>query len=160
MAEAIIRSLAVSAARGQLRSQQAFTKMLAETEKALGLQKKHLLETTLSYKVNSEDELERRRKLRISGPDIIPHPDDIDINIRTGEVKFMGPMTRKEKAELDYFYDRVEEIDRTIERLTEQLKLIRIKKLRAFVEVQIADERAMRDMIVSRLGEPSKRRSG
>jgi hypothetical protein len=72
----------------------------------------------------------------------------------------MGPMTRKEKAELDYFYDRVEEIDRTIERLTEQLKLIRIKKLRAFVEVQIADERAMRDMIVSRLGEPSKRRSG
>jgi hypothetical protein len=36
---------------------------------------------------------------------IIPHPDDIDINTRTGEVKFMSPMPRKEKADLDYFYD-------------------------------------------------------
>jgi hypothetical protein len=36
MVEAIVRSLAVNAARGQLRSQQALTKMIAETEKALG----------------------------------------------------------------------------------------------------------------------------
>ena len=92
--------------------------MLAETEKQLGLQKKQLLETVLSYKASCEDELERRKQLGISGPDIIPHPDDIEIDIRTGEIKFRGPTSRKEKAELDYFYDRVEEIDRTIERLT------------------------------------------
>jgi hypothetical protein len=101
MATAIIRPLAVSAARGQLRSRQAFTKILAEAEKALGLQKKHLLETVLSYKLNSEDELELRRRLGISGPDIIPHPDDIEVDVRTGEIKFTGPMSRKEKAELD-----------------------------------------------------------
>jgi hypothetical protein len=28
----------------------------------------------------------------------------------------MGPMSRKEKVDLDYFYDRVEEIDRNVER--------------------------------------------
>jgi hypothetical protein len=87
---------------------------------------------------------------------IIPHPDDIDINTRTGEVKFMSPMSRKEKADLDYFYDRVEEY-RTLQC---SIGEIRSKMVRAFVEGQIADARGMRDMIVSRLGEPNKRRRG
>jgi hypothetical protein len=160
MIEAMVRSLAVNAVRGQLRAQHAFTKMLAETEQALALQKKQLLETAFSYKLNSEDELERRKQLGISGPEIIPHPDDIEINMRTGEVKFMGPVSRKEKADLDYFYDRVEEIDRNIERFNAQLEKIRSKMVRAFVEDQIAAERAHRDLIVSRIGEPSKRRRG
>jgi hypothetical protein len=34
--------------------------------------------TALSYKLNAEDELERRKQLGISGPEIIPHPDDIE----------------------------------------------------------------------------------
>jgi hypothetical protein len=160
MIEAMVRSLAINAVRGHLRSQQAFTKMLAETERTLALQKKQFLETMLSYKLNSEDELERRSQLGISGPAIIPHPDDIDIDMRTGDVKFTGPMSRKDKAEWDYFDNRVEEIDRNLERFNAQLEKIRSKKLRALVEDQIADERAHRDMIVSRLGEPSKRRRG
>ena len=45
MAEAIVRGLAVNAARGQLRAQQLFTKMLSETERALALQKMQRLET-------------------------------------------------------------------------------------------------------------------
>jgi hypothetical protein len=80
--------------------------------------------------------------------------------MRTGEVTIVGPATKQEKAEWDYFDNRVGEIDREIERLTNQLKVIRINKLRAFVEDQIADQRALREMIVSRLGEPSKRRRG
>jgi hypothetical protein len=67
MIEAMVRSLAINAVRGHLRSQQAFTKMLAETERTLALQKKQFLETMLSYKLNSEDELERRSQLGISG---------------------------------------------------------------------------------------------
>ncbi|HEY6733080.1 MAG TPA: hypothetical protein VI256_04680 [Roseiarcus sp.] len=43
---------------------------------------------------------------------------------------------------------------------TNQLKVIRIKNLRDLIEVQIADQRSHREMIVSRLGEPSKRRRG
>jgi Family of unknown function (DUF5681) len=158
MAEAIVRSFAVSAARGQLRSQQAFTKMLAETEQARALQNKQSLEMAVDYKFYWGRELERRKSLGTTGPEPLPHPDDVHINVRTGEVTIAGPWTKEEKAEWDYFDNRVEEADRNIERLNAQLEKIRSKMVRAFVENQIADERAMRDMIVSRLGEPSNRR--
>ena len=157
---AVMRTVAVNAARGQARSQQLFSKLLTDAEQANALQKKRLFETTLNYKLNCEDELERRKQLGITGPEIVPHPDDIEINLRTREVKFMGPMSRKEKAEWDYFYDRVEEADRNIERLNAQLEKIRSKMVRDHVEAEIATERSIRDSIVSRIGEPRKRRRG
>ena len=67
-------------------------------------------------------------------------------------------MTRQQKAELDHWYDWVEQADRNIERLSAQLEKIRSKKVRAYVETQIADERFRREKIVSIIGEPSKRR--
>jgi len=158
MAEAIVRALAVNAARGQLRSQQVFTKMLSETEQARGLQIERVFDTALKYKVEWEEELDRRARLGITGPEPIPHPDDVQVNFGTGEVSFTGPTTRQEKAEWDHFYDRAEQADRNIERLTAQLEKIRSKMVRAYVEAQIADERFLRDKIVSAIGEPSKRR--
>ena len=158
MAEAIVRGLAVNAARGQLRAQQLFTKMLSETERALGLQKMQRLETALSYKLTWEYEFARRERLGITGPEPILHPDDVQVNFSTGEVSIIGPMTRQQKAELDHWYDWVEQADRNIERLSAQLEKIRSKKVRAYVETQIADERFRREKIVSIIGEPSKRR--
>jgi Family of unknown function (DUF5681) len=158
--EAMVRSLAVNAIRGQLRSQQLFTKLLAETEQRRRLQKTLSLERAVDYKFYWGKELERQKALGIAGPEPLPHPDDVHIDVRTGEVSIVGPWTKQEKAEWDYFDNRVEEIDREIERLTNQLKVIRIKKLHDFIEVQIADQRSHREMIVSRLGEPSKRRRG
>ena len=118
------------------------------------------LEMAVDYKFYWEKELECRKALRIPGPEPLPHPDDVHIDARTGEVSIVGPSTKQEKAEWDYFDNCVEEIDREIERLTNQLKVIRIKNLRDLIEVQIADQRSHREMIVSRLGEPSKRRRG
>jgi hypothetical protein len=158
--EAMVRSLAVNAVRGQLRSQQLFAKLLAETEQRRGLQKMQSLERAVNYKFYWGRELERRKALGIAGPEPLPHPDDVHINVRTGDITIAGPWTKEEKAEWDYFDNVVEEIDREIERLTKQLKVIRIKKLRDLIEFQIADQRSHREMIVSRLGEPSKRRRG
>jgi len=39
----------------------------------------------------------------------------VHINARTSETTIVGPWTKEEKAELDYWYDRVEELDRNIE---------------------------------------------
>jgi hypothetical protein len=143
--EAMVRSLAVNAVRGQLRSQQLFTKLLAETEQRRRLQKMQSLETAVDYKFYWGKELERRKALGIAGPEPLPHPDDVPIDVRTGEVSIVGPATKQEKAEWDYFDNCVEEIDREIERLTNQLKVIRIKNLRDLIEVQIADQRSHRE---------------
>jgi hypothetical protein len=67
-------------------------------------------------------------------------------------------MTRREKAVLDHWYDRVEQADGKIERLTAQLEKIRSKKTRDYAEAEIANERSFREMVVSKIGEPRKQR--
>jgi hypothetical protein len=52
MAKAVIRALAVSAARGQLRPRQAFTKLLAETEHTRKERTNRVFDAALDYKLN------------------------------------------------------------------------------------------------------------
>jgi hypothetical protein len=121
------------------------------------LQTKQRLDTALNYKLRWEDELDRRKRLGIEGPEPVPHPDDIHIDLRTGEIRFTGPMTRRDKAILDHAWDVVEEADREIERLTDQLKKHRSKMMSDYLEANIAIQKSLRDPIVARIGEPSKR---
>jgi Family of unknown function (DUF5681) len=158
MATAVMRTLAVNAARGQARSQRLFSKLLSEAEQARALQNRRLLEKAVDYKFYWGRELERRKSLGIADPDPFPHPDDVRIDPRTGEITIVGPRTKEEKVELDFWYDRVEELDHEIELESARLKKIRSKTSRARVEDMIKDDQARREAIVSKIGEPSKRR--
>jgi hypothetical protein len=148
MAKAVVHALAVNAARGQLRSQQAFTKLLAETERARKELTDRMFEAALDYKLKWEQELERRKRLGITGPAPLPHPDDVRI----------GPLIKQHKAELDRLYDLVEQVDGEVESLTAQLKKTRSKSYRASLEQEIAELRHARGRLVERIGEPSQRR--
>ena len=57
------------------------------------------LQAAIEYKINWEQELDRRKALGIKGPpDPLPHPDDVIVNMRTGSVEIRGPMTPEDKA--------------------------------------------------------------
>lgn len=157
MAQAIVRALAVNAARGQLRSQQFFATLLSETERVNKASNDEYLETAIEYKRHWESELDRRKALGISGPEPLPHPDDIIVDMRTGQVTVKGPITREDKAEWDRFHNRVVESDRAIEETTAELKRCRKPSLRRVLEDEIAYERRMRQIIVNAIGEPTKR---
>ena len=122
MAQAVIRSLAVNAAKGNQRAQRLFAELVASVETA----NKHLhdqwLETAISYKVDWERELERRSTLGIVAPAPLPHPDDIIVDMRTGLVRVKGPMTKEEKVVWDTFRERKKECDQTIAELEELLE--------------------------------------
>jgi hypothetical protein len=158
MAKGVMRSLAVNAARGQLRSQQLFMELLSETERILKEERDRFFETAIQYKCGWERELERRKALGITGPEPIPHPDDFHIDLNSGQVTFKGPRTKEEKAKWQRLYDRVEESDREIEYLTAQLKRTKSKGYRSMLEDEIAHERRVREIIVNGVGEPSQRR--
>lgn len=98
IAQAVVRSLAVNAAKGQHRAQRLFAELLSATETANKRLHDEWLETAIEYKVEWERELERRRQLGIEGPDPIPHPDHIEIDMQTGQVVIKGPMTKEEDA--------------------------------------------------------------
>lgn len=87
MAQAIIRALAVNAARGQHRSQHLFAELLSETERANKALSDEWLKTAIEYKHEWEEELERRERLGVSGPEPLLHPDDIEIGPGRGPLR-------------------------------------------------------------------------
>jgi len=121
MAQAVIRSLAVNAAKGNQRAQRLFSELLASVETANKRLHDEWLETAISYKVEWEKELGRRKRHSIDAPEPIPHPDDIIIDMKTGLVRIKGPMTKEEKVVWDKFRARKVECDETIAEMEELL---------------------------------------
>lgn len=121
MAQAVVRSLAVNAAKGNQRAQRLFTELLAAVERDNKQLHDHWLETAINYKVEWERELERRRKLGIDAPDPIPHPDHVVIDMHAGTVRITGPMTKEEKVVWDLVQEGTPE---SKEQLAELEKLI------------------------------------
>ena len=67
----------------------------------------------MAYKEVVGKEFARRKKLNPSEPDPVPHPDDIIVNMSTGEVEIRGPMTEQEKI----VWDGIEDTEATIAEL-------------------------------------------
>jgi hypothetical protein len=136
MAQAVVRSLAVSAAKGNQRAQRLFTELLASVEREDKKLRDEWLKTAIEYKIDWEHELERRKHLGIDAPAPLPHPDDIIIDTRTGGVRVMGPMTKEDKVVWDQLRARKEACDLEIAELE---KLLRKKSNFSFRQV-ILDE--------------------
>ena len=157
IAKAVVRALAVNAARGQPRSQQLFARLLSETERANKAIRDEFLENAIKYKRDWDQELEQRREHGLQLPDPIPHPDDVIIDMRTGQVRIIGPVTKEEKAQFDRLWDRVEACDEAIATYTNDLKLRENKPYRQGFEEEIAYEKRIRAIIVDGIGEPKRR---
>lgn len=122
IAEAIIRSIALAAAKGNQRSQRLFTEMLSTTEREHKELHDQWLRTAIDYKIDWERELERRKQLGIDGPAPLPHPDDIVIDMNTGQVKILGPFTKEQKAAWDHLRERKSECIAAIADYEQQLR--------------------------------------
>lgn len=147
MAQAVIRSLAVNAAKGSQRAQRLFAELVASVETANKRLHDQWLETAISYKVDWERELERRKTAGIIAPAPIPHPDDVVIDMATGLVRITGPMTKEEKLVWDQFRDRKTECDQTISELEDLLEQQPDYAYRAAVLDEIAHETKIRSII-------------
>ncbi len=99
--QAVVGRLAVAAAQGKPREQKLFLELAATVEAADAAEHRDLLETAIAYKVGWEQELARRREQGLTGPEPLPHPDDVVVDLDTGEVAFTGPRTPQEKAAWD-----------------------------------------------------------
>ena len=114
--QAVIRSVALNAAKGNQRAQ----RMFADLVRTIELENKELhdewLNTAIEYKTQWDREIERAKQLGMEVPNPIPHPDHIVINMKTGQVELRGPMTKEEKVKWD-----------------------RLRKLKIDLEAEIAD---------------------
>lgn len=122
MAQAIVRSLAVNAAKGSHRAQRLFTELLETVETDLRRAHDSYLETAIEYKNSWEIEIAHCKARGTEPPEPIPHPDDIEINFRTGEVIIKGPFTKEEKQRWDRLRERKAEFQAEAVELREELK--------------------------------------
>jgi hypothetical protein len=121
MAQAVVRSLAVNAAKGNQRAQRLFTELLTSVERDNKKLHDEWLRTAINYKAEWDEELARRKKFGVEAPPPLPHPDDIIIDMNTGSVRIKGPMTKEDKVKWDHLRDLKATIKLDIEEMTELL---------------------------------------
>ena len=147
MAQAIVRSLAVTAVKGNTRAQRLFAELLATTENSRRRLNDEWLETAINYKVEWDKELLRRKNLNIAAPDPLPHPDDIVINFATGAVEIRGPMSREHVSELDQWLDHKAAFEAELAQLQQDLDDPENTDPRHTIEDEIADAKRILDII-------------
>ena len=153
MAQAIVRSMAVNAAKGDQRSQKIFTDLVSKKEAKDKKLYDEYLQTMIEYKLDWEHEIERHKLMGIIPPDPVPHPDHIHIDLSTGQVRITGPFTKEEKVKWDRLKKIREDAYETIKILEEELKKTKNKKYRQIIEGEIASERRIIAMISERIPE-------
>jgi len=103
--EAAMRSTLNEAIKGRPRAQEIVSKYLyAISKEDAALESEHT-KGLIELKIWGEEEVKRRTRLGITdGPEIFPHPDNIVVNLRTGEAHIKGPMWEDEKI----FFEKLE----------------------------------------------------
>jgi hypothetical protein len=98
---AATRAIGLKAAKGDVKAYAAVSAKLAGVENRRRAEREELLRVVTEYKRQATLELMRRKRERTAGLEIIPHPDDIDIDPSTGAVIFNGPLTPDQKMAQD-----------------------------------------------------------
>lgn len=148
MAQAVVRALAVNAAKGNHRAQQMFAELLATTEAQNKAQSDDWLKTAIDYKFGWEEELHRREVQGITHlPPPRPHPDQVKIDMNAGTARIQGPVTKEDVAQLELWETRremwVEELETTQADLEQETD----PGIRALMEDDIRQARRMIGLI-------------
>ena len=144
--QAIVRSLALAAAKGQPRSQRMFTDLLRFIEQENREIYEDWFAAVMEYKVSWEQELEDRTRTGRTGPEPLPHPDDIVIDMRAGTVEIRGPTTKEEKPRWDRLRKLKADIDLEIADLEEFLKKEKPRNIE-FFQADLKRSQRLRDKI-------------
>ena len=104
--QAIVRTMAIAALKGNHRSQSHFLDALTFKEKEDGDRRYRSIDAAFDYKNYWKAELDRRKKLGITGPEPDPHPDHVVIDYETERVVIRGPMPEEDKL----FWENLKQI--------------------------------------------------
>ena len=144
MAQAVVRALAVNAAKGQHRAQRLFAEMLAATERQNKAQADAWLEAAIEYKVEWERELERRAALGIVNQrEPLPHPDQVIIDLHAGTARVQGPMTKEEQKELAHWTARRGDFAEEVRSLEEEIPQTEDERIRQLMRDDVEHAKKM-----------------
>jgi hypothetical protein len=120
--QAIIRKVAVAAANGNTRAQQTYLNLVIGAEADRRVATMEMLETAVVYKDHWGRILAERARSGATGPEPVPHPDDVIIDSKTGEVRYDGSVNEEQKAAQKWLRARWPELERCLMQINEQLE--------------------------------------
>ena len=164
--QAILRKLAVAAANDNIRAQQYYLTILIGAEADRRLATMELLKSAVEYKEHWGQVLAERARSGATGPEPIPHPDDIIIDSKTGEIRFDGPVLEEQWMAGEQLRAMWPELERMLRQVNEKLEsdpknselITQQRELTKWVGwlMKDAGRRAMRDALRRPPGKPKK----
>src|ERR1700730_8966180 len=118
----ILRKVAVAAANGNTRAQQNYLNLLTGAEADRRVATMEMLKTAVDYKEHWGRVLTERARSGATGPEPVPHPDDIIIDSETGEVRFDGPVLEEQWMAQEWLRAMGPELERMLKQVNEKLE--------------------------------------
>jgi hypothetical protein len=153
MAEAMVRSLAIKAVKGDTRSQKIFLNLKDKVDEKREKEINDTVDVAFKYKVYWEETLKQWKLNRIIRDDPIPHPDDIIVDMQTGSIHMEGPMDHKEKDKWDDMVKKFADLENNIIDLQEYLNNPKNKKHRELIESDLKEETEFYNMAYNAVGQ-------
>ena len=147
MATAVVRAVAVNAAKGNNRAARLFTQMVKVVEDANKAHHYDYVKTMIEYKSGWEQKIEHCKRLGLEPPNPLPHPDHIIVDFNTGMVRMTGPFCKEDVPKWDHMRKRKQECDASIAEILANLKSPKMKKYRSALLDELAHAQRIRDII-------------
>ena len=120
--QAVYRSMALSALKGNRFAQKTLTEMVRNLEEADYQSKLENFGVWFNYKEKWSDEIERCARTGAPTPEPLPHPDDVSLDFNNGNVRFLGPITPEAKKRHDEALARRSEAQREVTYFAERYR--------------------------------------
>jgi hypothetical protein len=152
--QAVMRRVSIDALQGRSRAQKLFLNELVG-----GAERRNntLFETYQEAMIRYKNEQRRRldEVLAAGGkpPELIPHPDDIIIDLSTGEPSFIGPQTHEDKARWEFLAKTREQQRANLKHWKSELEASDDEEDRSYLERSIKQVSELLKMIVEEIGE-------
>jgi Family of unknown function (DUF5681) len=120
--QAILRKVAVAAANGNIRAQQNYLNLLIGAEADRRVATMELLMTAVDYKEHWHHELAERARKGTTGPEPVPHPDDVIIDYDTGKIRFDGPVEEEQKEAQTRLRTMWPDMEQSLKEINEEIE--------------------------------------
>jgi hypothetical protein len=119
--QAILRKVAVAAANGNVKAQQTYLNLVTGAEAARREATMAVFNYAVEYKQHWHRVLAERARNGTTGPEPVPHPDDVIID-KTGEVRITGPVMEEQRQAEDWMRANWRELEKQLPKLDSMLQ--------------------------------------
>ena len=153
MVEAATRALFANAANGNLQAQKLTTQMLSTIEKQDRTEKEAAFQATLEFKEKYSALIDELKRAGHPEPEILPHPDHIELDYVTSEFTIKGPVTAEQKKAWDAMKARRLESYAEITEARAMLMKTKSEKMKAGYRQTIEYEKSILAILNKYLGD-------